>query len=563
MAAAVVGAVGAAAAFLFRQGVNLVQSGFFFGSLEPVERAFTGHGLGPLVIAVPILGASAAVLLLYLTTRSTRGAGATTLIQATSFRGGTLPLRDALAKAAGAVLTLGTGGSAGREGPILQLGGAGGSALGRLLSLERADRRILIACGAIGGLAATFNAPVAAVVFAIEAIYLEFRTESFVPMVVASVFGTTVGRILLGDTPTFDLQPGAFALSSPLELGPIVVLGVAAGLFGVAFLRISEASHHAFEDMPVWARPLVGGTIMGGIGFAFPQLFGVGYSTMQTVLDGSLAPTVMGSLTLTFLVLLVLKPLAVAVTLGGGGSGGVFSPTLFVGIMLGAVFGLSAGRLVPGLVSSYPVYAVVGMVAVFAAVSRATLTGIILAVEFTHTFEIVVPAMLAAVIADVVAWALHPAGLYETQLREEGVLLPHDLSPNVLDMVLVEEIMSQDVEVLRTDTTVKECLDRVMQTGHGGYPILDDEDKLVGVVTRTDLRNRPEGIELDAPVTEIMTRDVLVARPGETVHKVFDRLVDHEIGHIPVVAPDDPRRVVGWVTKTDVMRAEVADERGL
>lgn len=560
VAAAGIGALGALMAYLFRSGVTVLQNLLFFQALDPLARPLFQHGLGIWVVALPVLGAIGGIAILYLLTGRTEGGSTVAVIEAASLRGGRLSMPASLAQGLGAIVTLGAGGSAGREGPIAVLGGATGSSIAESLGLERKDRRILIACGATGGIAATFNAPIAAVAFAIEAIFLEFRTESFVPIVVASVFGTAVGRILLGDTPTFDLAPGRFALTSPFELLLVIGLGLAAGLFGFAFLELSEGADRWFDDRPLWSRPLIGGAAMGLLGLALPRLLGVGYDTMQAVLDGTLGAPLLGSLALTFALLLVLKPIAVALTLGGGGSGGVFSPTLYAGIMLGGLFGLAAGAVMPSLTSGYQVYAVLGMVAVFTAVSRAALTGIVLSLEFTHTFEIVVPAMLAAVIADVVAWSLHREGLLHTRLEEKGIHLPHDLAPNVLDVVLVEETMSREVETVRADETIREVLDRMIQTGHGGFPVVDDEGDLVGVVTRTDLRERPGDVPLEAPVDRLMTADVVVALPDETVHRVLDRMVDRGIGNMPVVDPDDPTELVGWMTKTDVIEAETADQ---
>lgn len=560
VAAAGVGALGALMAYLFRHGVTVLQNLLFFRAFDPLSRPLFTHGLGVWVVALPILGTVGGIAILYALTGRSEGGSTVAVIEAASLRGGKLSLPASLAQGLGAIVTLGAGGSAGREGPIAVLGGATGSSIAESLGLERKDRRLLIACGATGGIAATFNAPIAAVAFAIEAIFLEFRTESFVPIVVASVFGTAIGRVLLGDTPTFDLAPGRFALTSPVELLLVIGLGLAAGLFGVAFLELAEGADRWFDGRPLWSRPLIGGAAMGMLGLALPQLLGVGYDTMQIVLDGALGTRILGSLALTFAVLLVLKPVAVAVTLGGGGSGGVFSPTLYAGIMLGGLFGLAAGWLMPSLASGYQVYAVLGMVAVFTAVSRAALTGIVLSLEFTHTFEIVVPAMLAAVVADIVAWSLHREGLFQTRLEEKGIHLPQDLAPDVLDVVLVREAMSAEVETIHREETIRDVLDRMIRTGHGGFPVVDDEDRLVGVVTRTDLRERPGDVPLEAPVDRLMTTDVVVALPDETVHRVLDRMVDRGIGNIPVVDPQDPKRLVGWMTKTDVIEAEVVED---
>jgi CIC family chloride channel protein len=253
--------------------------------------------------------------------------------------------------------------------------------------------------------------------------------------------------------------------------------------------------------------------------------------------------------------LLILKPLAVAITLRSGGSGGVFSPTLFEGSVLGALFGLALQRVLPGLHADPASFALVGMAAVFASVTRATFTAIVLVVELTLSFEVVLPVMLACVIADVVAWTRHPGSLYSDKLAAKGRPIPTEIEPNVLDVVLVGEIMERDAKPLLSSASLREYLDHAMASDRQAFPLVDKDGALTGIVTRTDLR-RSEAMPLERPVAAIATRDVVVAYPDETVHTALSKMVHKDIGHLPVVDRADPRKLVGWLTRAEILRVE-------
>jgi CIC family chloride channel protein len=554
LAAVVAGLLGGLAAVGFRAVVSLVTTAGFFQQPSPVFRPPLEHHLGLLVVLVPLAGGVAIALLLHFLPGN-GGVGTTEVIEAASLRGGRMPMARTLKGALLAALSLGTGGSAGREGPIVQLGGLAGASVGHPPWFGRQDKRVLVACGAVAALAATFNAPIAAVVFGLEVVLLEFRTQSFVPLVISSVAGTTVGRAVLGNKPTFVLPPGVFALGSPEVLPLYALLGLAAGVLGVVLLALFEAAE-AWQPprvLPAWGVPILGGAALGVLGLVEPRLLGVGYETVNSVFSGELgAPELLGML----LLLLALKPLAVVVTLRAGGSGGVFSPTFFEGACFGLLFGMGVLHALPGLGADPASFALVGMAALFAAVSRATLTAIVLVVELTLSFDIVLPVMLACVLADLIAWTRHPGSLYSTKLAAKGKPLPAEFQANVLDVVLVGEVMERDAMPLAASATLRDYLDRSMATGRQAFPLVDVEGRLNGIVTRTDLRTRGGSLTLERPVAALATRDVVVAYPDETVHMAIDKMVARNIGHLPVVDRRDPGRIVGWLTREKVLSVE-------
>ncbi|MCA1814054.1 MAG: chloride channel protein [Halobacteriales archaeon] len=554
LAAVLAGLVGGLAAVGFRALVSLVTTLSFFHEPGPVFRAPLDHHLGLLVVLVPLAGGALIAVLTRLLPGE-GGVGTPEVIEAASLRGGQMPLVRTLKGALLAALSLGTGGSAGREGPIVQLGGLAGGITGATKWFGRQDRRVLVACGAVAALAATFNAPIAAVVFGLEVVLLEFRTQSFVPLVIASVAGTSVGRFILGNKPTFVLPPDLFALGSPAMLPLYALLGVGAGLLGVVLLAMFEAAE-AWKPpgwLPPIAVPVLGGAALGVFGLVEPRLLGVGYETVNGVFNHELAsPDLLGLL----LILLALKPLAVVVTLRAGGSGGVFSPTFFEGACFGLLFGLGVQHALPNLGADPASFALVGMAALFAAVSRATLTAIVLVVELTLSFDIVLPVMLACVLADLIAWTRHPGSLYSTKLAAKGRPVPAEVQPNVLDVVLVAEVMERDAMPLAASASLRDYLDRSMATGRQAFPLVDVEGRLNGIVTRTDLRLRGGTLTLERPIAALATRDVIVAFPDETVHMAIDKMVARNIGYLPVVDRSDPGRIVGWLTREKVLSVE-------
>jgi CIC family chloride channel protein len=279
----------------------------------------------------------------------------------------------------------------------------------------------------------------------------------------------------------------------------------------------------------------------------------VGYETVNAIFNNQLATR---NLVLLLGALLLLKPIAVAVTLRSGGSGGMFSPTFFEGAVLGALFGIGVARLLPSLAIDPASFALVGMAATFSAVSRATLTAIVLVVELTLSFDIVLPVMLSCVIADLLAWTRHPGSMYSEKLAAKGHPVVTELEPNVLDVVLVGEVMDRKVDALPSTATLREYIDRSMHADRQAFPLVDKEGLLTGIVTRTDLRTKGEGVPLDRPVAAIATRDVVVAFADETVHMAIDKMVARDIGHLPVVDRSDPRRLVGWLTRAHVLSVE-------
>ena len=344
-----------------------------------------------------------------------RGHGVPEVMVAVARNGGRIRPQVALVKSLASALCIGGGGSVGREGPIVQIGSALGSSLAQVARLDERRIRLLVACGAAGGIAATFNAPLAGVFFAMELILGQWAAESFGMVVVTSVTASVVGRAMLGNDPFLSL-PG-FKVDHLVQYPLFAVLGLVAGLFGVGFSRVLYAIEDACDWLwrgPEWLRPAVGGLFLGGVLLVLPQMYGVGYPVLGNA--------VAGKYTIAFLcVLLIGKVVACSLTIGIGGSGGVFAPSLFCGAMLGAAFGAVVHGVGPDVVGSTGAYALVGMGALFAGAARAPITAVVILFELTGEYTIILPLMLAIVLATGVSHLVSHDTVYTRKLLRRGI----------------------------------------------------------------------------------------------------------------------------------------------
>ncbi|UCC61054.1 MAG: chloride channel protein, partial [Dehalococcoidia bacterium] len=407
--ATIVGVAAGLGAVAFRELIAAVQSLFFDGG----ERVFGDAGRY-YVILIPVIGGLIVGLIVYYFAREAKGHGVPEVMVAVAERGGRIRPRVAVAKTLASGICIGTGGSVGREGPIVQIGSSIGSTLGQWLRLPEGWVKTLVACGAAGGISATFNAPIAGVLFAHEVILGRFISRSFGSVVISSVVADVVAHSFLGDRQSFMVP--AYELLSAWEIPVYALLGIAAGFIALLFIYVLYKTEDIFDNwrFPPYLKPAVGGIFIGAIGYFYADLFGVGYGGVENALLGNIALS-------TLLIMGVLKIIATSITIGSGGSGGVFAPSLFLGAMFGGAFGDAAHRLFPTFTSISGAYAVVGMAAVFAGAARAPITAIIIIFEMTRDYDIILPLMLAVAFSTVVARTLNRETIYTTKVRRAGI----------------------------------------------------------------------------------------------------------------------------------------------
>ncbi len=415
-----VGAGGGAVAFRYMiLGLTYVFSGHrdYSAARHALDPWLPGLGIWFVVLA-PILGGLVYGPLVSRFAPEARGHGVPEVMYAVDRLGGRMRAQVPIVKSLASAICIGSGGSVGREGPIVQIGSALGSLAGQALELSESQLRLLVACGAAGGISATFNAPIAGVFFALELILRDFQTRAFGLVVLSSVAADAVGRAVFGGHPFLSLP--SFHFGSPLELVLYAGLGALAGVVGLAFMRAlyggEDLADRLWRGRPEAWRPAAGGVLLGLLLLAVPQMYGVGYPVLQDAIAGHYV-------ILALLALMAAKILATSLTMSIGGSGGVFAPSLFIGATLGSAYGAVAHGLLPGLAVAAGAYGLVGMGAVFAAAARAPITAVLVIFELTGDYSVILPLMVAVVVATTLANAITHETIYSLKLRRRGVVL--------------------------------------------------------------------------------------------------------------------------------------------
>ncbi len=566
----IIGLVTGIAAVLFIKLIDWITL-FSFGA---VPGTFASLGRWWIII-IPVIGSLISGPIIAFFASEAKGHGVPEVMQAMVLNGGRIRPRVAVAKIAASSVCIGTGGSAGREGPIVQVGSTFGSVMGQLFRMS--DRRIrnLVACGAAAGIAATFNAPIAGVAFAIEVLAGDLAISVVSNVVIAAVTAAVVSQVFLGADPAFFIP--TYAMKSPVEMIFYVVLGLLAGLVGVLFIKVLYATEDIFDNwkkMPMWGRPAIGALLLGIVGFVYPpilvklgidpvlaraglpvilnipHIFGAGFDTIEAALTGPL-PWI-------FLIsLLFLKLLATALTLGSGNSGGVFAPALFMGAMLGGFFGLAADMAFPQYALNPGAYALAGMAAVFVGAARAPLTAILIAFEMSNDYKVILPLMGATIVALIVAHRIEPESIYTLKLARRGLRLRFGRDVDVLDGVLVREVMTHNPPTVNEGETMGDLQHYFLTSHHHGAFVLNDRGELVGIITLQDLENCLNSREDcdDLIIRDMMTRSLLVAYPEESIGDALHRMATRDVGRLPVVNRNNPKKLIGAVRRNDIARA--------
>ena len=532
---------GGGAAYVLIHLIALLTNVAFFHRVRWTLPSFTGLDPSPLTVVVAVTG-GLIVGLMAKWAPVIRGHGIPEAMEAVLTNQSRIAPRTAVAKPLSAAIAIGTGGPFGAEGPIIVTGGAIGSLLGQLVQVSPSERKILLASGAAAGMAATFGAPLASVVLAIELLLFEFSTRAFVPLVVASSVAAGMHSAFFGTGPLFAVPHHDFAGLSVLPL--YVVLGLACGGLAVLINKGLFAFEDGFRRLPVkqfwW--PAIGAAGFACVGLVVPRALGVGYDQISQVLTNRLTLE-------TLAVLAVAKLVAWWVALASGTSGGTLAPILLISGSFGALLAKLVEQ-VPGIHISPGAFALVAMAATFGAATRAPFASIVFLFELTRDYNAILPLMLATVVADLVAGALMRDSIMTEKLTRRGLRVPSDYTADALLTTSVGAVMTRDVDVVPLDATVADVAARFRADGHGAYPVVDGDDRCVGIVARGDLLR--EGDWTDAsPVSEVAARDVVSVSSTDAVSDALQKMLEEQIEHLPVIDGD---KLVGICTRTDVMR---------
>ncbi len=550
----ITGLLGGLGAIIFHEAIHFIENLFFkqnakFFNLNSLLEGNTWE-IYAILIAIPAIGGILVGLLSYFFEKGEEGEGIPNVIDAVASKGGVINGYIAIKKTIGAALSIGTGGAGGKEGPIVQIGASIASAFGRLFHLSQDRLRILVGCGAAAGLSAAFNAPLGGALFAMEIILRTFNAKTFSPIIVASVFATALSRGYLGDEPAFSLTK--YELISNYEFIFYIILGLLCGLGAIYFVKVFYLIEDFWEKVKVSKifKPAIGGLIVGVIGLFLPGVYGFSYQAVNDALRGDIS-------ILLLVGLLFIKPIATAMTIGSGGNGGTFAPSIFTGAMLGGLFGQILQLVFPELSIEAGSYALVGMAAVVAGTTHASLTAVIMVFEMTNDYKIILPLMLTIIIATTVSRAVLGGDLYSLNFIRRGKEIDiYGRKISILKKIKIESLIEKNYDCLHDYDTFQTILAAIKKSKYNMLLVKSKDDKLVGQISFQDIRDTI--IDDDARsitnfliVRDVMTEDIIDLNwriNGEDAMKIFETT---EYEFLPVV--DNEKNLIGIISKTALL----------
>ena len=525
----------------------------FFESIFSV-KGFSLAGIPPqtypfLLPLMPMLGGLFIGLICKYFPNAVKENGVHKVMYAVALNDGKVRKRTIASCAVTSSITIGSGGSAGREGPTVQIGAAVGSTIGQLLHLSTERMRVLVGCGAAAGIAASFNAPLAGVLFALEIILGDFTIHTFSPIIIASVIGTVTGRALEGNEVTFNVP--VHELVHPTEIIFYLALGMLCGivarLFTFMYFYIQQVFEEKLKTADIY-KPAIGGLIVGMISIFMPQILGNGYDVMEQALTGQMFWG------LAFL-LVFMKIICTSITLGSGGMGGVFAPSLFIGAMVGTAFGSSVHFIFPTLSASAETYSVVGMGAVAGAVMQAPLTNILMLFELTNDYTLILPIMATCIAASYTYQRFTKHSIYMQNLLNKGINIRHGREASIMNSIKVQDVMSTDITTIAQEMPFRKILETISYSKNFYFPVLDNRGDMTGILSFSDIREVIFEEQLgDLLVAgELANTKVYSLTPQQNLNEAMEIFSQLDVDQLPVVRSEDKLKVIGMLTRGDMM----------
>ncbi len=543
--AALIGILAGAASTVFRWMID------FFSLIFSDKGLLLGLSAGMVMVLMPfmpMLGGLVIGLARHFFPEAVAENGVDRVMEAVVLKKGIIRKRVLSVCALTSSITIGSGGSAGRVGPTVQICSVIGSVFGQMMKLSSERIRIMVGCGAAAGIAATFNAPLAGMIFVMEIILGEFTIHSLSPIIIASVMGTVTGHALEGDEMTFKIP--MHEVVNPSEIFFYLLLGILCGVTAYLFTQTYYRSQKFFDEqvnLSVILKPAIGGLIVGLLALLTPQIRGNGFQEMEQVLHGNL----FWGMTLA---LVFTKIIATAVTLGSGGVGGTFAPSLFIGAMVGATFGTAVHGILPEWTASSETYALVGMAALASAVMQAPLTSILILFEMTQDYTIVLPSMVCCIVATYTMRRFTKNSIYVQSLLNRGINIQRGKAITLLSTMFVRDVMTDEVVTIPEEMPFKKILEIVSYSRHLYYPVVNGEGDMVGIISFSDIRDaaQKEGMEETGLARDLATPDVVTLKPNHNLNEALAKFSELDVQQIPVVKVGDSNKVIGLLRRSDV-----------
>ncbi|MCH7724009.1 MAG: chloride channel protein [Bacteroidetes bacterium] len=504
------------------------------------------------ILIVPIVGGLIVGPIIYFFAPEAKGHGVPEVMQAILLKGGAIRPRVAFVKTITSAITIGTGGSVGREGPIIQIGSSLGSMVGQFFRVPSRRLKTLVGCGAAAGIAAAFNAPIAGALFAVEIILMDFAVAQFSPIVISSVMATVISRSFEGDFAAFIVPK--YELISPYEIGFYFILGALSGVVSYLFIKALYSSEEYFDDklkIPEYLKPALGGLGVGIIALAFPQVMGVGYDSINNALYGNMIWYIA-------LALVFAKILATAVTLGSGGSGGIFAPSLFMGAMLGYFFGSFVHQYFPDITATPGAYALVAMGGLVAGTTRAPITAIIIVFELTNDYHIILPLMITCIISTILSARFSRESIYTLKLVLRNIGLKEGIETNVMESILVEDVYSKEFETINATDNFSQVVNKVIQGKEFDYPVITGDGKILGIISLGDIKDYL--FEKDSLQNLLIAGDIAnttfdTITPSDNCGIVLEKLRYSRYEGLPVIEDKDSNKIIGFIRRKEILDA--------
>ena len=502
-------------------------------------------------IIIPAIGGLLVGPLIYFYAKEAKGHGVPEVMQSILLKGGKIRPRVALIKALASSITIGTGGSVGREGPIVQIGSSIGSAVGQYFRVSNQRMKTFVGCGAAAGIAAAFNAPIAGALFAVEIILQDFAFMQFSPIVISSVMATAISHTFEGNFAAFEVPAYQY---KPEELIFYFILAFICAIVGWIFIKVLYFSEDFFDEkvkIPEYVKPIVGGVIIGAIAIFYPEIMGVGYESINDALHGNTIWTVA-------LVLIFIKILATSVTLGSGGSGGIFAPSLFLGAMTGVFYGSIVHNKFPEITSTPGAYALVAMGGLVAATTHAPITAIIIVFELTNDYHIILPLMITCIMSTIISNKISRESIYTLKLVQRNIHIKDGAEINIMKSLFVKDIYTPQFERVIETCRFDEVINNVI-SGHDPYfPVVDKKDNLTGIISLHDIKEHL--FERDILQDLLIAKDVAnhnfqSVTVEDNCQKVLDILTIENLEGLPVVDSKKQKKIIGMIWRKDILDA--------